>query len=306
MFCTNCKSQIPDDVSFCPKCGASVETDIRCPQCQSVIAAGFDFCPKCGYQFADQTATGSSQAADDSPKAGSSFMSSDSSFMSSGSSMMSSDSTPAAGSTPVTPKSGFRWWSIFLIIFIGLLVRSFVQSRGSSQESKYMDAGASTAAGTSKDTDTSQVGFSWTPASVDLENYIGDGGGTIQYEGTGPINDFTVSILSSRLFQKNSDDMGCIVVKFSYTNNSSEDRYITETRIRSFQDNVVYTYILMPGIPDFISEPPSGLIRPGETVEFERAFALVNQTSDVEIEISDASENAILTPSRSVRQTFTF
>lgn len=48
MVCVKCKAQIPDGISFCPKCGAAAAPEKRCPKCGSVISAGISFCTKCG------------------------------------------------------------------------------------------------------------------------------------------------------------------------------------------------------------------------------------------------------------------
>ncbi len=51
--CPNCKSNIPDSVTFCPFCGRNLQTKedtpvlAACPNCKMLIPADAKFCPFC-------------------------------------------------------------------------------------------------------------------------------------------------------------------------------------------------------------------------------------------------------------------
>lgn len=47
IICNNCGQNVPDDSTFCPKCGAKI-TIVRCADCGAVLAADARFCPSCG------------------------------------------------------------------------------------------------------------------------------------------------------------------------------------------------------------------------------------------------------------------
>ncbi len=50
MHCTNCNSELPDSVRFCPECGMRVVT--CCPSCGCKdITSAMKFCPECGSQL---------------------------------------------------------------------------------------------------------------------------------------------------------------------------------------------------------------------------------------------------------------
>ena len=76
MNCQKCNALIPDDSTFCPECGAKVETvwtapsepaaQVFCPNCGSPMAAGDCFCENCGAKV-EAAAPQQSAAA---PKAG--------------------------------------------------------------------------------------------------------------------------------------------------------------------------------------------------------------------------------------------
>ena len=50
MICKNCNTEIPDNLSVCPKCGAStgVEAQLVCQKCGAPINANDDYCRSCG------------------------------------------------------------------------------------------------------------------------------------------------------------------------------------------------------------------------------------------------------------------
>lgn len=45
MICPRCKSEVNDDMNFCPQCGMKID---RCPHCHQPIVSGAKFCSHCG------------------------------------------------------------------------------------------------------------------------------------------------------------------------------------------------------------------------------------------------------------------
>ncbi len=50
MICKNCKSEIPDNLASCPKCGASTNIDVQlfCKHCGAKLNKKDEFCTSCG------------------------------------------------------------------------------------------------------------------------------------------------------------------------------------------------------------------------------------------------------------------
>lgn len=50
MICKNCKSEIPDHLSTCPKCGSNtgVNQQLFCKKCGAALSEDKDFCTSCG------------------------------------------------------------------------------------------------------------------------------------------------------------------------------------------------------------------------------------------------------------------
>ena len=52
VVCTGCGAEVPEDVKFCPSCGAHIEIQVavptRCKRCGTEISEGMKFCPNCG------------------------------------------------------------------------------------------------------------------------------------------------------------------------------------------------------------------------------------------------------------------
>jgi len=50
MFCEKCGTNIPDNVSTCPKCGCNtgVNTEMFCSKCGAKLKEGEEFCSVCG------------------------------------------------------------------------------------------------------------------------------------------------------------------------------------------------------------------------------------------------------------------
>ena len=48
MICTKCGERLMEKDQFCPKCGAKVIKERRCPDCGEILRDGVRFCPGCG------------------------------------------------------------------------------------------------------------------------------------------------------------------------------------------------------------------------------------------------------------------
>lgn len=50
MICKNCKTEIPDHLSTCPKCGSNtgVNQQLFCTKCGAALSPDKDFCTSCG------------------------------------------------------------------------------------------------------------------------------------------------------------------------------------------------------------------------------------------------------------------
>ncbi len=48
MICTKCGARLMETDQFCPKCGAKVIKEKKCPDCGEILRDGVKFCPGCG------------------------------------------------------------------------------------------------------------------------------------------------------------------------------------------------------------------------------------------------------------------
>ena len=55
MICPRCKSELNDDMSFCPQCGLKIE---RCPHCHQPILPNAKFCSHCGERLYEDVPQG--------------------------------------------------------------------------------------------------------------------------------------------------------------------------------------------------------------------------------------------------------
>src|SRR5215471_5660828 len=51
MLCPSCKTENPQDMNFCGKCGTRLVN--RCPKCGFESPTAFDFCGRCGSPLSD-------------------------------------------------------------------------------------------------------------------------------------------------------------------------------------------------------------------------------------------------------------
>lgn len=49
--CKNCGQILPDNSSFCSKCGVKTDTKLYCPKCGTEVDGIASFCPNCGEKI---------------------------------------------------------------------------------------------------------------------------------------------------------------------------------------------------------------------------------------------------------------
>lgn len=54
MICPRCKTEVNDDMNFCPQCGMKID---RCPQCGQPVIIGAKYCSHCGANIQQPTKT---------------------------------------------------------------------------------------------------------------------------------------------------------------------------------------------------------------------------------------------------------
>ena len=56
MKCSNCGSEMDDDLKYCRNCGNELNQDYSksCPKCGKSIKSDNSFCTNCGYNFKNQ------------------------------------------------------------------------------------------------------------------------------------------------------------------------------------------------------------------------------------------------------------
>lgn len=288
MVCVKCRAQIPDGISFCPKCGAAVVPEKRCPKCGSVIDADISFCTKCGTPL-----TGPAPTADSGTPGGSSSAStigngtpgngcSASAFgngapgSGNGAPVFGNSAPAAGGVTSPAAKPGFRWWyaaaavvAVLLLLFLG---KAFVNPGASKNP----------AANALEDPYNGFINGTWTSEPA--------GAATLSLP-----DDYEVSILSARTSRSSSTGWPCIIVKYSFTNKSRYDQNFLDavswTAYQSDSEVAVVTDVDEPANKDLfnITEKVSS----GETITVELAFSLAYRDNPVIlIEIDDRDGNS--------------
>ncbi len=102
------------------------------------------------------------------------------------------------------------------------------------------------------------------------------------------LGDYKVEILSCRL-AKTYDDKPAVIVKYSFTNNGDDAASFMFT----FEDNVFQNGIglnsafLMADSANFSSDNQTKEIKKGATLEVEVAYELNDETTDIEVEVSE-------------------
>ena len=105
--------------------------------------------------------------------------------------------------------------------------------------------------------------------------------------GTGTLGDYYVEIENAFITQDREGNPA-LVVTYAWTNNSqSTTNAMTALAERAFQDGVEIGFAVVSGEPRY--EPGTSMtnIRPGATTEVQCVFALSNETSPVEFEVSE-------------------
>ena len=105
---------------------------------------------------------------------------------------------------------------------------------------------------------------------------------------SGTIGNFYVDIKDYRITTRDFGDDWIILITFDFTNNDSRERNFTSIFSTAvYQDGIrLDGVILTHGIENFDHRDASRNIRPGRTLELERAYILRNLRSPVEVVIS--------------------
>ncbi len=107
-------------------------------------------------------------------------------------------------------------------------------------------------------------------------------------EGVGDLGDFHVEVKSAVL-TKDHDGAPVIVITYAWTNNS-EDTTSAMVSIyeKAFQDGVQLESAFLFDNPNYDSGTSSKDVRPGTTLDIQRAFVMTSETAPVEFELSEA------------------
>lgn len=57
MKCSKCGAELEPDDTFCPECGAKIESSNKCPYCGSILEPDDKFCPSCGKSLPTEEQT---------------------------------------------------------------------------------------------------------------------------------------------------------------------------------------------------------------------------------------------------------
>lgn len=106
-------------------------------------------------------------------------------------------------------------------------------------------------------------------------------------EGAGTLGDYAVEITGARLSQ-DYEGNPAVVVSYTWTNNSEDTTSAMVTMMESaFQDGVELESAIIMGDDSYDSGSSMKDVRPGASVEIQKAFLLDSETSIVEFEIEE-------------------
>lgn len=109
---------------------------------------------------------------------------------------------------------------------------------------------------------------------------------TSEMIGSGDLGDSYVEIKSADI-STDYEGSPAIIITYSWTNNSDETTSaMVSTSEKAFQDGVELDTALMMS-DNYDSSASMKDVRPGTTIDIQCAFALSNQTSEVEFELSE-------------------
>ena len=109
-------------------------------------------------------------------------------------------------------------------------------------------------------------------------------GGGETMEGSGDLGDYHVEIKGASL-AKDWSGNNAIVIEYTWTNNSDDTTSAMMSMYeKAFQDGVELDTALVDGVSDNYTKD----VRPGVSIDVKKAFELTSDTSEVELEISEA------------------
>lgn len=104
---------------------------------------------------------------------------------------------------------------------------------------------------------------------------------------SGSLGDFEVAILDARL-GKDYNDQPALIVKYSFTNNADENKmFMASVSDKAFQGGVQLEAAIIIGDDSYSAEDSMKEIQPGAAIELEQAYLLSDETSPVDIEVSE-------------------
>ncbi len=106
-------------------------------------------------------------------------------------------------------------------------------------------------------------------------------------EGSGTIGNYDIEIKGAKL-SKDYDGNPAIVITYAWTNNSDETTSaMTAVSETAFQDGVSLDTAIIGNDSEYDSGAAMKEVRPGTTIDVQKAFVLTSETSVVELEISE-------------------
>lgn len=122
-------------------------------------------------------------------------------------------------------------------------------------------------------------------ATTEPSNYVSEATPSPISDST--IGDYEVTIKSAKLGEDYEGNT-IIVLTYDWTNNSDETAAaLYSITVKAFQDGIELDYAIVMDSDVYDSGASFKEIRPGATLEVQSAFVLRNDSSDVEVEISE-------------------
>ena len=126
-----------------------------------------------------------------------------------------------------------------------------------------------------------------TPTNDSNDEIVQTPSSTDEMIGAGNLGDYYVEIKGGTLAEDYEGNLACVIT-YSWTNNSEETTSaMLSVSEKAFQDGVELDTALIMDSSIYDSGASMKDVRPGTTIDVQCAFVLNNQTSDVEVELSE-------------------
>lgn len=148
--------------------------------------------------------------------------------------------------------------------------------------------GAPDNGGAGKEPDnSSEVSESIPSEQVSEPSGDGDSGDGAQSVGSGDLGDYHVEIKGAAL-TKDYEGNPAIVITYAWTNNSDDTTSaMVSIGEKAFQDGVQLESAMIIGNDSYDAGATMKDVRPGTTIDVQRAFVLTSETSTVEFELTE-------------------